>query len=70
MAPGQSGAISDATWVVAGRDVEEGELELMNDDFLLLVSDGVLHVGIGGLLPLGLGEEGEEVSKRAIGREA
>ncbi|HHT71122.1 MAG TPA: SpoIIE family protein phosphatase [Firmicutes bacterium] len=44
--------------VVAGRDVEEGELELMNDDFLLLVSDGVLHAGIGGLLPLGLGEEG------------
>ena len=44
--------------VVAGREVEEGELELMADDFLLLISDGVLHAGIGGILPLGLGKEG------------
>ncbi len=44
--------------VVAGRDVKEGKLELMAGDFLLLISDGVLHAGIGGILPLGLGEEG------------
>lgn len=44
--------------VVAGRDIEEGELELVAGDFLLMISDGVLHAGIGGILPLGLGEEG------------
>lgn len=44
--------------IVAGHDVEEGELELVADDFLFLVSDGVLHAGIGGILPLGLGKEG------------
>lgn len=43
---------------VAGRRVEEGSLELVPGDVLVLVSDGVLHAGIGGLLPLGLGEEG------------
>ncbi|HHY93205.1 MAG TPA: SpoIIE family protein phosphatase, partial [Firmicutes bacterium] len=43
---------------VAGRTVEEGTLELVAGDLLVMVSDGVLHAGIGGLLPLGLGEEG------------
>lgn len=43
---------------VAGRAVEEGALELVAGDRLVLVSDGVLHAGIGGILPLGLGEEG------------
>ncbi|MGI6128748.1 MAG: SpoIIE family protein phosphatase [bacterium] len=44
--------------VVAGRDIEEGELELIDGDFLFMISDGVLHAGIGGILPLGLGQEG------------
>lgn len=43
---------------MAGKQVEEGTLDLVADDVLVLVSDGVLHAGIGGILSLGLGEKG------------
>lgn len=39
--------------VVAGKTVKEGRLSLMENDFIVAVSDGVIHSGIGGLLKLG-----------------
>ena len=55
---GQVISFPTRTRQVAGRAVEEGALELVAGDRLVLVSDGVLHAGIGGILPLGLGGEG------------
>lgn len=43
---------------IAGRLINERTLCLGEDDTLVLVSDGVTHAGINGLLPLGLGIEG------------
>lgn len=33
--------------------IKEASVELEEDDFLVIVSDGVVHAGIGGLVPLG-----------------
>jgi hypothetical protein len=46
------------TKFVGGKNVLAGQLELCEDDWVILVSDGVIHAGIGGLLPLGLGWNG------------
>lgn len=43
---------------VGGKTVLIGQFELREDDWIVLVSDGVIHAGIGGLLPLGLGWNG------------
>ena len=40
---------------ISGKLLKVGQLELMYDDTLILVSDGVIHAGIGGLLKLGWG---------------
>jgi hypothetical protein len=39
--------------VVAGKSVKEGHLSLQENDFIVAVSDGAIHAGIGGLLKLG-----------------
>lgn len=38
---------------ISGRTVNEASLQLEAGDFLTVVSDGVVHAGIGGLVPLG-----------------
>ena len=43
---------------VGGKTVLAGQFELQEDDTVIMVSDGVLHAGIGGLLPLGWGWDG------------
>jgi hypothetical protein len=44
--------------VVAGKTVNEGRLTLQENDFIVAVSDGVIHSGIGGLLKLGWNWQG------------
>ncbi|MDR3560773.1 MAG: SpoIIE family protein phosphatase [Negativicutes bacterium] len=44
--------------VIAGKTVNEGYLVLQENDFLVAVSDGVIHSGIGGLLKLGWNWQG------------
>ena len=46
------------TKTVGGKAVLAGHFELQENDWVVLVSDGVIHAGIGGLLPLGLGWNG------------
>jgi len=41
-----------------GKTVREAEVKLENDDKLFMVSDGVIHAGIGALLDFGLGWQG------------
>lgn len=43
---------------IGGKTVLTGQFELRENDWVVLVSDGVIHAGIGGLLPLGLGWNG------------
>jgi hypothetical protein len=43
---------------IGGKTVLAGQFELRENDWVVLVSDGVIHAGIGGLLPLGLGWNG------------
>lgn len=43
---------------IAQRTIRESRFELGEGEMLVVVSDGVTHAGIGGLLPLGLGIEG------------
>lgn len=56
---------------IGGKEVLVGQIELQENDWLTLVSDGAIHAGIGGLLPLGLGWNGvaarlsEDVAKVA-----
>lgn len=44
--------------IIGGKTVLVGQMELQENDWLTLVSDGAIHAGIGGLLPLGLGWNG------------
>ena len=44
--------------IIGGKTVLAGQFELQEDDWIVLVSDGAVHAGIGGLLPLGLGWKG------------
>ncbi len=46
--------------VVSGKKMKIGRLNLLYDDVLFAVSDGVMHAGIGGLLKLGWQQEGLE----------
>lgn len=43
---------------IGGKTVLAGQTELQENDWIVMVSDGVLHAGIGGLLPLGWGWNG------------
>ena len=43
---------------IGGKTVLAGQMELQENDWLIMVSDGVMHAGIGGLLPLGWGWNG------------
>ena len=43
---------------IGSKTVLAGQFELRENDWVVLVSDGVIHAGIGGLLPLGLGWNG------------
>ena len=43
---------------IGGKTVLAGQMELLEHDLVIMVSDGVLHAGIGGLLPLGWGWDG------------
>ncbi len=40
---------------VAGRKIREGQFTLELDDYLVLVSDGYIHAGVGGLYRMGWG---------------
>ena len=57
--------------IIGGKEVLVGQIELQENDWLTLVSDGAIHAGIGGLLPLGLGWNGvagrlsEDIAKAA-----
>ncbi len=42
---------------VEGRMIHEADLDLVNGDWIIFVSDGVLNAGIGGAYPLGWGWE-------------
>ena len=59
------------TKTIGGKEVLVGQIELQENDWLTLVSDGAILAGIGGLLPLGLGWNGvaarlsEDVAKSA-----
>jgi hypothetical protein len=44
--------------MVAGKAIREGSLQLQEDDVVVVVSDGVVHAGIGGLLKLGWNWQG------------
>lgn len=44
--------------VVNGQLVKQATFQTQNGDVILLVSDGVMHAGVGGLYDLGLGKEG------------
>ncbi len=46
--------------IIAGKTLREGELMLQENDKIVMVSDGVIHAGIGGLLKLGWGWQGVE----------
>ncbi|MHC1746038.1 MAG: SpoIIE family protein phosphatase [Negativicutes bacterium] len=46
--------------IIAGKTVREGELMLQENDKIVMISDGVIHAGIGGLLKLGWGWQGVE----------
>ena len=57
--------------IIGGKEVLVGQIELQENDWLTLVSDGAIHAGIGGLLPLGHGWNGvagrlsEDIAKAA-----
>ncbi len=44
--------------LVAGRQIYEASFTVQDGDLLLMVSDGVIHAGVGGLFDLGLGQDG------------
>jgi hypothetical protein len=41
--------------VIAGRTIREGQFALELDDYLVMVSDGYIHAGVGGLYRMGWG---------------
>ena len=43
--------------VIAGKEVSEAFFDVELEDVLIMVSDGVINAGVGGLFPLGLGED-------------
>lgn len=50
--------IQRTTRIIAGREVREAKFQAREGDVILLVSDGVIHAGVGCLLDLGLGQDG------------
>jgi hypothetical protein len=50
--------IERTTRIICGKKITEAELQMNKDDVALLVTDGVLHAGVGQSLDLGLGLEG------------
>ena len=55
--------------VIAGRTIREGHFTLEQDDYLVMVSDGYIHAGVGGLVPHGLGLEQHRRGGPAVGRD-
>lgn len=53
---------------IAGRDVQEAYFQVKPGDLLLLISDGVINAGVGGLFKLGLGRYGliDNILTRAL----
>lgn len=50
---GQVSRLNGISRVVAGREIIETRLDLMPQDILIAVSDGVIHAGVGGIINLG-----------------
>ena len=40
---------------IAGRKIREGHFTLQKDDYMVMVSDGYVHAGVGGLYRMGWG---------------
>lgn len=52
--------------IISGKKVAVGKLQLLENDIIVAVSDGVVHAGIGGLLKLGWGWRGIAEQLRQI----
>jgi len=54
---------------VGDKEVKEAHFQLNNNEMIMLISDGVTHAGVGGLLNFGLGWDGiAEHFERIIGK--
>jgi hypothetical protein len=66
---GNISKIEMKTRKVADKKINEAHFRLKNNEMIMLVSDGVTHAGIGGLLSFGLGWNGiAEHFERIIGK--
>lgn len=52
--------------IISGKTIAVGNLQLLENDIIVAVSDGVVHAGIGGLLKLGWGWRGIAEQLRQI----
>jgi hypothetical protein len=65
---GGTEAIERRHRVIAGKEIAEAFFEVKIDDLMLLISDGVVNAGVGGLYKLGLGATGliENLRSRSL----
>ena len=47
---------------IAGRKIREGRFTLENDDYMVMLSDGYIHAGVGGLYRMGWGWKNISIS--------